>query len=174
MAKSQIVDFLYNPSSINSAQVENDNGGEILDDIQPFFFQREKLHKTQVPHASYLIRDTDFRILGALEDVCQRQEAEGMVDALGRLARLVAEVSLDIRLSLLKEFCLFLAACAPKYGKSKRLFQACLEVVVEIKKQMDGLDQPTGAVLKSEWIELEKSIYHLTLWESQLEHLSTT
>jgi hypothetical protein len=170
MAKSRVVNFLYNPSSINSAQVDNDTGDEVLNDIHPSHFYREKLHRTQPPDAAYLIRDADFRILEALDAVRQPQDDQAVLDSLGRLGRLVEGVSLAIRLSLLKEFSAFLEGCARQHGQSKQLFQACLQVLIEIKKQMDGHDQPTGAVLKSEWIELEKSIYHLTLWEGQFEH----
>lgn len=169
MTRSRLTEFLYNAGNLNTSVCDEPGTDEILERIQPFHFHREKLYRTRDTEEALLICDADYRILEILEGLKLDLDLSRLVDNLVSLKRRLPEASLDVRPSVIREFTLFLESCAGRFNQSKRLFQSCLEVLIELKKLLDARDQTHGSAIKSEWVEMEKSIYQLTVWENQLE-----
>jgi hypothetical protein len=168
MTHKGLAEILYNPGNLNTSNCEPIGADELLERIQPFHFHRENLHRSAATDTAMMIRDADYRILETLEELKAATDPVIMSDALSILKRRLPDASLDVRPHIIREFAIFMETCMDLHSQSKRLFQSCLEILIELKKGLDTRDQSHGNLIKSEWVEMEKSIYRLTIWENQL------
>lgn len=171
MSQNRLSEFLFNPSNINTSECDDLSTDELLERIQPFHFHREKLHRTIDENESYLIRDADYRIMEIIESLKTLGDGLKICENLVQLKRRLPESSLDMRPRIISEFASFLSASMQRFNQSKKIFHAALEVLIALKKDLDARDQSHAALVKAEWVEMEKAIYQVTMWENQLEPL---
>lgn len=144
----EIYDILYNPSSISSCYenpaAEDHPGNEV--------------HDLSIKQNLYL------RLLDQLALV--RDEELAKASVLGLYREVLLGVPPDLRAFVLNGFNMSLKRFEVRFARSKSLFDQCLQLVIEMKAQVDREDKLQGMMTPAEWVELEKSICHLTRWES--------
>lgn len=144
----EIYDILYNPSSISSCYenpaAEDHPGGET--------------HDLSAKQNLYL------KLLDQLALVRDEELAKAAVLSLYR--EVLLGVPPDLRAFILNGFNMSLKRFEVRFARSKSLFDQCLQLVIEMKAQIDREDKLQGMMTPGEWVELEKSICHLTRWEN--------
>jgi hypothetical protein len=151
---NDIVSILYNPSAIHTPDVNSE-------DMTSF---REEAQQQALDKAL----ERDYQLLETLDElVCAEQPAlvDGKLIELKEL--LVQGIPSGIGKAFLQEFNSFLQRATQTYTQSRSLFQQCLELVIQVKKIMDGRSH---IIRKGEWIQLEKALHFLTLWEAGIMH----
>jgi hypothetical protein len=120
-------------------------------------------------NSSYLIRDNDYRLLEILDNFATITSREDTVRTLRRITMLLSNVSVDIRLPAFRKFNVILQAIAKKYAISRPLFDHCTQTLLAFRSHMEASRQHESSAVKLEWVELEKAVYHLSVWEEMLE-----
>jgi hypothetical protein len=144
----EIYDILYNPSSVSSCYenpAAEDHPGEATHDLST----KQNLY---------------LKLLDQLALVRDEELAKGAVLALYR--EVLLGVPPDLRAFILNGFNTSLKRFEVRFAKSKALFDQCLQLIIEMKAQIDREDNLQGMMTPAEWVELEKSICHLTRWEN--------
>lgn len=142
----RLTDILYNPSSINSVEQNTP----------------EPERQPQTPQETRAL-------IAAIEKPGLSDKAvyDGLI-ALKR--RLLLPLPLVNRLSLIENFNSLLKKLAARFTNNIDLFHSAIQIITLFKDQVEARPQNESATLRSEWVELEKTIYHLTSWEGQLDY----
>lgn len=148
MSKS-LTEILYNPSSINSV------GNQEID--FDYYDQNNKDHWELISNLIHEIQ---------LNDLVERSIYNKMVQI---KRHLISGISLESRIIFCKEYSGLVRYLASKYNHSAEIFQACLKTTVLLKELVDQRPQKQGQLSQQEWVELEKLIYILSNWESQIK-----
>lgn len=166
MTTSRLIEILYNPGSVDSSRDSQDNC------VQPFHFHGEDVIQADSVAAEDepAVLDHDAHLFQSLENLfCQNSDVLAQ-KGLRRFSHLIhGPMTLGIRSTLLKGFNSYVRACAQNFPYSIGIFQGCLEVIIAFKKQMDDMDARFGHRHKDEWLELERAIYLLGMWEEGLD-----
>lgn len=166
MTTSRLIEILYNSGSVDSSRDFPDNA------IQPFHFHGEDIAGTETVAAENepIVLDHEAHLFQSLENLFYQSSDEEAQKKLKHFFHLIqGPMPLGIRGALLKGFNSYVKACAQNFPYSVGIFQGCLEVIVAFKKQMDDVDARFGHRHKDEWLELERAIYLLGLWEEGLD-----
>lgn len=138
--KKNILDILYNPSSISSVSSDT----------------IELRQDQEAAGEHHILEALESLVLAKSEsDVCKHLENLKMVLSWG--------VSQGIQPVLLKQFHLFLCRVTCEHADSVVLFQKSC-VLLEGIKQILG--DKESLIHESLWVELEKSVYVLSLWQN--------
>lgn len=129
----------------------------------------ESISPIAYPDTSFLIRDNDYRLLEIFDTLAQTHAPEPIHDVLRKIKKLLASISAEMRLTVLRRFNLFLHNAEKKHAFSSRLFTDCLDIILELKRQRDLNKLQHNAAAKLEWVELEKAVYHLSVWEDHIQ-----
>jgi hypothetical protein len=137
-----------------------------------------RFHETPIEelthlNSSYLIRDNDYRLLEVLDTLPTQTHADDALKTLTKVIRLTRNAAGSVRLPAFRKFNSYLSILAKRHAKSRRLFDACAEMVITFRALMDAVKQENPGIAKLEWVELEKSVYQLSLWEELLEAVET-
>lgn len=137
--KKNILDILYNPSSLSS--VSSNVGSSCQDQGSA----------------------NDYHVLEALENLHLAKSESGILKYLECLKQALSwELSRGVCSILLKQFHLFLCRVTREHVNSVELFQKSC-VLIEGIKQILGDEE--CLIHESLWVELEKSVYVLSLWQ---------
>lgn len=113
------------------------------------------------------LKQSDQRVLSLLEELIQATRETDIETLLMRFClALHFDMTPGMRPVLLKEFNLFLSRMVAVFFNARRLYQGCLQTIIEFK---NIISQANGSMGQAEWVELEKSIYLLSMWETELE-----
>jgi hypothetical protein len=157
MAK-EIINILYNPGSMSTSGTGRN-----------MYSQENLAHTTTYAKGSQI----DLQMLESLEKLVQSSnEQEIVISLLEFKGSLVLGASIEMRPTILREFNNYLSHVYHNHKNSLTIFQQSLEVILEFKAQIDNLEQPRGYVSQSEWIELERAVYCLSVWEDQNQSFS--
>lgn len=138
--KKNILDILYNPSSISSISSD-----------------RNQICQDQGAA-------NDYHILEALENLHLAKSESDILKHLENLKQALSwGLSKGIRSILLKQFHLFLCRATQEHVDSVEMFQKCCGLLEEIKRILGDRE---CVIHESLWIELEKSVYVLSLWQN--------
>lgn len=151
----RLVQVLYNPGSINS----------VGQDIPvPMDESNKTLVSLQSANLTQLLQLTEDLHLESLKN------AGGHHHILIQIKKqLTNPVDLSGRILFLKKFNSAILVLAEQTTSNATVFQACIQVISMMKEIVENEPQPLGADSRGEWVELEKSICHLSHWEGQLE-----
>mgnify|MGYP001561906711 CR=1 FL=1 len=148
--RKEIFDILYNPSSITSCYenpvAEDHEGAE-----------------TQVANELTAKQNLYLELLDQM--VLMRDEEQAKTAVLKLYREVLFGVPSNLRAFVLNGFNMSLKRFEVRFAHSKPLFDQCLQLIVEIKSQVDREDSLQGMMTPSEWVEVEKSICHLTRWQ---------
>lgn len=161
---SRLIEILYNASSVDSSHQAEESA------VQLFHFHGEDVAENEDRSDESSALDHEVHLFESLENLfCQNSDtlAQKELQHFSRLIR--GPMTLGIRVALLRGFNSYVKACAQNFPYSVSVFQGCLEVIVTFKKQMDDMDARFGHRHKEEWLELERAIYLLGVWEEGLD-----
>lgn len=152
----RLVQVLYNPGSINS----------VGKDMPP----PEEGRQSDSVLVS-LRNANGGLLLGLVETLSleQNSEKESFQKLIQIKKQLMGPVDHPSRIVFLQNFNNAIKNLANTYGNHADLFQACVQVISMSKEIIEKEPQNFGADSREEWVHLEKAIYHLSQWESQLE-----
>lgn len=122
-------------------------------------------------NSSYLIRDNDYRLLEMIDRFDAGSSRDEVIRSLRRITLLLSNVSVDIRLPVFRKLNACLASLAKKYASTRAVFDHATQVLLALRQHMDENRQSNLTAAKLEWVELEKAVYHLSLWEESFEHM---
>lgn len=144
----KLVQILYNPSSLHTADAMTKS------------------------HESIQNEERNEQALQILDDlIANTRTIKSTFASLISLKRsLMYPVDKSTRLIFLKNYNQLLKSYTSSFTNEIDIFQVCVQLTTLLKEQVETRPHETSAILKSEWIELEKMIYQLSTWESQLEH----
>lgn len=138
--KKNILDILYNPSSISSV---SSDAIEICQDQEAA---------------------GDYPVLEALESlVLAKSESEILKHLESLKGALSGGLSKGIQSILLKQFHLFLCCVTREHLDSVHIFQKSCALLEEMKRLLSDRE---CLVPGSLWVDLEKSVYVLSLWQN--------
>lgn len=150
----RLVQVLYNPGSINSV------GMDCPEDV------------ANTANVSVSLRDNNPGLLLGLVESLKLGHAstperhQQLIQIKKHLARPLAPAE---RMLFLRLFNSSVQVLAENSSSDATTFQACVQIVSMVKELVESNPQILGADSRAEWVELEKSIYHLSHWEGQLE-----
>jgi len=145
----KIKDLLYDPTAIHSCDVKNEQN-----------FAETALDQ---------LGEHDCLLLNRLEEVVlQYDEKEIIIKLMMFHQQLLEGISMNMRSIMLKEFNGFLGRTAEQYFYSQKLYQECLQIIIEFKNQMTGRSHAQGIISQTEWVELERSLSLLSVWDERL------
>lgn len=146
----QLIQILYNPSSISSARSEQ------------MSFNEEFLN-------SKIGADDPFVLMAELAGAALAERP--CYDKLVNLKRALTLPQDPItRQKLLENFNTLLKHLAARHTGSMDIFQCTVQIIMQLKDHVEARPQPQGQALRAEWVELEKAIYTLSTWEGQLDY----
>lgn len=133
-----------------------------------------RFHETPIEelthlNSSYLIRDNDYRLLEILDTLPTQTHTDDTLKTLTKVIHLTRHAAGSVRLPAFRKFNACLSILAKRHAKSRRVFEACAEMVITFRALMNSVQQENPGIAKLEWVELEKSVYQLSLWEELLE-----
>jgi hypothetical protein len=146
----QLIKILYNPSSISSAKSE-----------QMSFDEGFLNSKIGAEDPLLLIAELSHTTIA--ERICY--------DKLVNLKRALSLPQVPKnRPTLLINFNVLLKYLATHYTGNMNVFQCAVQIIMLLKEHVETRPQAQSQSLRSEWVELEKSIYTLSSWENQLDY----
>lgn len=138
-----LLDILYNPGSVQTCVAQDRCESRVAE-----------------------LTEADHDLLKDFEELALADDEVDLIENLKIFAdKLSSTRSGTLVTILLREFNLFLKRTASHYADDRDLYTQSFKTIMIFKACLDEISAETGCLTQSDWIELEKSLYVLAVWE---------